>query len=173
MKKYTLYILAIITICLAACQGKEYDPKRELRDITTYWSGQYVARLLNKSIYVSGSDTSTVSTSLNDTISAKYKFDHALNNGDSVNMVSTLLQIGDSIVVTTQGYRYSDKFWAHLFTADSGIINFNGKFHVDFYETGKTTPWAWGEVTFSPIVEDGYYHYDNLPYEYDTEVGWY
>jgi hypothetical protein len=82
-----------------------------------------------------------------------------------------LVQIGDSIVVTTQGYRYSEKFWAHLYTVDSGIINFDGKFHVDFYETGKTTPWGWGEIKFTPYQDDGYYH--NYPYDIYSDAGWY
>ena len=54
----------------------------------------------------------------------------------------------NAVAVVVDGYRYSDDFWTHLYTTDPGIINYEGKFRIDFYETGKTTPWAWGEVTY-------------------------
>ena len=90
------------------------------------------------------------------------------NNHDSVNIISSLLQIRDSIVLKTDGYRYSDYYWVHLYTVGPGIVNYEGRFHVDFYETGKTTPWGWSEIT---------YHKSNVydrTYSCESPVlGWY
>ena len=92
-----------------------------------------------------------------------------LPKNDSVDVTSTLLQIRDSVIIKSDGYRYSQKYWAHLFTVDPGIINYEGKYHIDFYEIGKDTPWAWAEVIFTKNPKS--------KYKYNTSkepvVGWY
>ena len=87
-----------------------------------------------------------------------------------MNVCSTLIQIGDTATVVVDGYRYSDNLWAHLYTVDTGIINYKGMFRIDFYETGKTIPWAWSETTFEKDTTK--YHYK--PYKHnDPKVGRY
>ena len=125
------------------------------------WSEAYVNVVLNKSI----KNVDTVLVSKNKTESASLKdslfivVHNAYNkqpDKDSVDVTSTLTQIRDSIIVKVDGYRYSQKYWAHLFTVDPGIINYEGKFHVDFYEIGKTTPWAWTEITYRKYNDSNY-----------------
>ena len=72
------------------------------------------------------------------------------------------------MVVTVDGYRYAEKFWVHLYTVGEGIINYEGKFRVDFYETGKNTPWATSEREYSPSDKDKY-----TPYSTTTQTNWY
>ena len=109
---------------------------------------------------------------LTDSLFVEFKYDINEPTSDSVNVTSTLTQIGDSIIVKTDGYRFSNDFWVHLFTVDEGIINYEGKFHVDFYEIGKTTPWAWSEVSYQKDYKD-YYYWKDIDIEKKIVVGWY
>ena len=104
------------------------------------------------------------------TLSIDFKKDGRIE-GDSVVISYRLLQIKDSVVVTADGYRYSDRLWAHMYTVDEGIINYEGTFRVEFYENGKTTPWAWSDVRYSR--SERYDPYDSHQYVKETETGWY
>ena len=107
---------------------------------------------------------------LNDTLSIDFKKDGRIE-GDSVVISYRLLQIKDSVVVTADGYRYSDRLWAHMYTVDEGIINYEGTFRVEFYENGKTTPWAWSNVRYSKSDRND--PYNSRQYVKETETGWY
>ena len=175
MKKFTLYFLAVIT-SLVACQGKEWDTEEELRRITESWTYGYVEYPLDdiiakKDSLTDGKDSELIITStLKDSLRREYHHRSGWEYGDSVDVLSTLVQIGYSTFLTIDGYRYSKKFYAHLYTIDPGIVDYEGNFYIDFYETGKTTPWAWGKVTYSKDSTDKNKYY---PYISKTEVGWY
>ena len=168
MKRIALYICVIITTCLAACNGMVFEPEEDLEDITRRWSISYVELLLENAFYGNSSDSNMIISVFNDTVSVIYLYKNS-DDEDSVNVISNLYQLNDSIVLTTDGYRFSKKYWAHLFTTDSGIINYNGTFHVDFYEIGKTTPWAWGEVRYLKQSKGKYYNSN----DYSVKVDWY
>ena len=173
MKKTVIYSLLLVAACLVSCKEEKWDTGEELHGMTIGWANEFVYNTLNRSIkYVDTvlvSDDRTVSASLRDSlfVTVHYAYNKQPDN-DSVDVTSTLTQIRDSIIVMVDGYRYSQKFWAHLFTVDPGIINYEGKFHIDFYEIGKTTPWAWSEITYSKDKNDSYY-----PYHKKSEIGWY
>lgn len=161
---------------LVSCKGRVWDTHDELESLTGNWASEYVSDVLNNifgvqdTTYRRNGSEYTVITSINDTLNMSFRW-HANNvEGDSIDVLATLKQIGDSSMVIVNGYRYSDEFWAHLFTIDPGIINFEGKFHVDFYEVGKTTPWAWSEIAYQRDRDE--YRYN--PYKRcDTQVGRY
>lgn len=159
MKKITLYISFAIVASIMACKGNEWETNDELERLTESWARDYVSYTLQQAIIPMDTTskidnnykktTITATSILSDTIYREFHFTKGNENkSDSVNVISTLLQIRDSIIVKTDGYRYSDKYWVHLYTIEPGIINYNGKFHVDFYDTDKTAPWGWSEVTF-------------------------
>ena len=165
MKKAGIIFYVAILTSLVACKGKDWNTEWELVDISDSWAYAYVNYALNK-ITDKGADGGIIKTIVNDTLCREY---HHLSNpkdGDSINVVSTLVQIGDSTILTIDGYRYSKKFYAHLYTIEPGIINYGGKFHIDFYEIGKTTPWAWSEVIYR---KDYDYSYSRKA----ATVGWY
>ena len=175
MKKITLYfaLIAVTTFVITSCEGRSWDTDDELKSLTNNWSHYYVDDVLD---YVFENIDSTknnegrlvtLTASVNDTLNLEFHWQANKIDGDSINVSSSLLQIGDSSIVIVDGYRYSDGLWAHMFTVDPGIVNYEGKFHIDFYETGKTTPWAWSEKTFTK--SDGYYHYSSE----DPKVGRY
>ena len=161
MKKTFLYSLMLVSACFVSCREVKWDTGEELCEMAMSWSEAYVNVVLNKSI----KNVDTVLVSKNKTESASLKdslfivVHNAYNkqpDKDSVDVTSTLTQIRDSLIVKVDGYRYSQKYWAHLFTVDPGIINYEGKFHVDFYEIGKTTPWAWTEITYRKYNDSNY-----------------
>jgi hypothetical protein len=169
----------LATTLITSCRTQEWDPAEDLKDLTYNWSCRYVDDALSyavDSLYTLNrySDKQTVLSSvLKDTLSIDFAYRYS-RNGDSVNVSSGLLQIKDSIFVTTDGYIYADKFWAHLFTADSGIINYKGVFHVDFYETGQTVPWAWSEIWYNKSDEEKtYYSYTKYYKKSETHKVWY
>lgn len=172
MKKTVIYSLLLVAACLVSCKEEKWDTKEELRGMTIGWANEFVDNTLYRSIkYVDTvlvSDDRTVSAYLRDSlfVTVHYAYNKQPEK-DSVDVTSTLTQIRDSIIVMVDGYRYSQKYWAHLFTVDPGIINYEGKFHIDFYEIGKTTPWAWSEITYR---RDGD---GNYPYKSKTVVEWY
>jgi len=180
MKKGLLYIkLALLsTVLLSSCITRNWDPAEDLRDLTKEWAYKYVDDALRLAIDSSYSLSSyyypqTVGTSvLKDTLSMDFVYRYS-QSGDSINVSSVLRQIKDSIVVATDGYIYADKFWVHLFTADSGIINYEGVFHVDFYETGQTAPWGWSEIRYrKPDKENSYSDYKYFKKD-EIQTGWY
>ena len=179
MKKGLLHIkLAVIaTLFLASCVTREWDPADDLGGLARNWSYWYVDEALNYA--VERYDTlgyaykwqTFVTSSLKDTLSIDIISSYKKDDSDSVNVTTTLRQVKDSIIVTTDGYTYSDKFWVHIYTVDPGIVNYEGKFHVDFYETGKTTPWAWSEITYTKSSE--YSSYSRSYSKSETKTGWY
>ncbi len=163
-----------------SCRGNDWDTEEELKALSRTWANDYVNYTLRQVVLAAdtlqgikngryvGDDIKTTSV-LKDTLMSVFHFTKETEyNHDSVNIISSLLQIRDSIVVKADGYRYSDKYWVHLYTVDPGIVNYEGKFRIDFYENGETTPWGWSEIT---------YHKSDVPYYtcyFDTPVvGWY
>lgn len=177
MKKIALYFVFMLFafVSFVGCEGREWDTHDELEALTGNWASQYVSEVLNhvfenKDTTYSKNGRYTVIASMKDTMNLSFSWESDQVMGDSINVVSTLVQIGDSSTVIVNGYRYSDEFWAHLFTIDPGIINYEGKFHVDFYEVGKTTPWAWAEIAYQRDRDE--YRYS--PYKRcETQVGRY
>lgn len=181
MKKKTCYIqLAfIVFVFLSSCEAREWDPAGDLGGLAEKWSGFYVDDALkfavnyNDTLGYDWEPKIFVTSSLKDTLSIDFKSSISNREGDSIFVISRLLQIKDSMILTVSGYRYSEKFWAHLYTEGDGIVNWDGVFHVDFYETGKTIPWAWSEIRYrrsSRHYHDGsYVHYDKDA----TKTGWY
>ena len=177
MKKISLYIsVALVAfVGLISCQGRVFDPEEDLQDLSSEWAHEYVDLVLDQKILPEDSayykkwsvTTAYISDTLYKEIRNKYRSNpYRL---DSVDVTSTFIQIHDSLIVKVDGYRFSEKYWAHLFTVGDGILEYEGKFHVDFYEIGKNTPWGWSETTYqkSPY-EDARY-----PYEKKNVVGWY
>ena len=148
MRKISIYIVAAVLTCLTACQGKDWDTEDELAMLTANWSEGFVDYTLNKTVEKDYEGIVVTTTVINDTICREFHHLSDFKEDDSINVVTTLYQFGDSNIVTVDGYRYSNRYFAHLYTVNPGIVNYEGLFHVDFYETGKTTPWAWGEVTY-------------------------
>ena len=162
MKKIALYTLLLITVGFVSCKEKEWDTEQELKELTYSWL-YFVEEVMSYSVDLD--DTLTykndkiqiiAKSRLTDSLFVEFKYNINEPTSDSVNVTSTLTQIRDSFVVKVDGYRYSQKYWAHLFTVDPGIINYEGKFHVDFYEIGKTTPWAWTEITYHKYNDSNY-----------------
>ena len=160
MKKviYFMYVI-LATVLMTSCITQEWDPDEEIKVLSDKWSSNYVDNVLR---YAMDSKTS-----LKDTLSIDFTR-REREGGDSVNISSVLFQIKDSMVVTVDGYRYADKFRAHLYTVDAGIINYKGKFRVDFYETGKDTPWISSEIEYNPSDESKY-----RPYSKGSKTIWY
>ncbi|MBP5422196.1 MAG: hypothetical protein J6Y78_07140 [Paludibacteraceae bacterium] len=161
MKKISYYIVVVVLTCLAACQGKEWDTEEELSKITESWAHSYVNYTLDQLVKKSIDGSVIIATSVNDTLYREFHHLSSFEKGDSVNVISTLTQIDDSTIVTVEGYRYSKNYYAHLYTLDPGIINYEGKFHIDFYETGKSTPWAWSEITYKSSLDVFYFNHDS------------
>lgn len=178
MKKNALYFLLAFfaVIGIVSCEGRDWDTDDDIKDLSTSWSNEYVDLALDQKIFDRDSSYDkkwSVTTSvLRDTLYKKIHSSYASKypNRDSVDVISTIIQIRDSLIVKVDGYRYSQKYWAHLYTVDEGILNYEGKFKVDFYETGKTTPWGWSEITYSrnKDTSDRYYLYDKK-----TKIGWF
>lgn len=179
MKKITIYIACMVVLLsgMTACGGRDWDTDDELEALSINWSEYFVLDVLNYIIEVEDSAYNndngrivTVLKSIDDTLNMVFRWKANTVKGDSMNVCSTLIQIGDTATVVVDGYRYSDNLWAHLYTVDPGIINYKGMFRIDFYETGKTTPWAWSETTFEKDTTT--YHYK--PYKRnDPKVGRY
>ena len=180
MRKFTIYLLIAGLAGFMSCRGNDWDTEEELKALSRTWANDYVNYTLRQGVLAAdtlqgikngryvGDDIKTTSV-LKDTLMSVFHFTKETEyNHDSVNIISSLLQIRDSIVVKADGYRYSDKYWVHLYTVDPGIVNYEGKFRIDFYENGETTPWGWSEIT---------YHKSDVPYYtcyFDTPVvGWY
>ena len=151
----------LATFLMTSCVTRKWDPTDEIEDMSDVWARQYVNDVLR---YAIGPESN-----IKDTLSMDFTHRYR-TNGDSVNVCSSLFQIKDSMVVTVDGYRYAEKFWVHLYTVGEGIINYEGKFRVDFYETGKNTPWATSEREYSPSDKDKDKY---TPYSTTTQTNWY
>lgn len=177
MKKVRSYIqfALLATVLMTSCITRDFDPAEDIKGLSEKWSDKYVGEALNLAIDSSYTvkyvyNERVITSVLKDTLSMDIVYRYS-QSGDSVNVTTSLRQTKDSIVITTDGYIYADKFWAHLFTKDSGIVNGEGVFHVDFYETGKTTPWAWSEIRYHHAAIS--YYYDDSFKKDETETGWY
>ncbi|MBO7416060.1 MAG: hypothetical protein J6U22_05745 [Bacteroidaceae bacterium] len=154
MRKIILYVSLLVSACLVSCKGEEWDTEEEMRELTLSWCYfiddiMYYSIQLNDTLEHKDDKIKIIAkSSLKDSLFVEFKYDVHQPGSDSLYVTSTLTQIGDSTIVKTDGFRYSDKFWVHLFTTDPGIINYDGIFHIDFYEIGKDTPWAWSEVKY-------------------------
>ena len=178
MKKIALYFVFMLFafVAFVSCEGREWDTHDELKALADNWASEYVSEVLNHvfedkdTTYRYKGRVVTVVASIKDTMNLSFNWQADNVDGDSINIVSTLFQIGDSSTVILNGYRFSDEYWAHLYTIYPGIINYEGKFHVDFYETGKTTPWAWSEIAYQRDRDE----YSYRPYKRcETQVGRY
>lgn len=181
MKKivFNFRIAVIAALLMASCEVRNWDPAAELGGMAEYWARSYIDDALDYAVnphdsirkYYSDAKWSvSITSNLNDTLSIDFKSD-GLIEGDSVVISYRLLQIKDSVVVTADGYRYSDRLWAHMYTVDEGIINYEGTFRIEFYENGKTTPWAWSDVRYSKSDRND--PYNSRQYVKGTETGWY
>ena len=177
MKKITLYFVLIVVAswALTGCQGRNWDTDDELMVITNNWASEYVSKVMdcflrNDTVIKAEYGSVSVTVSNKDTLKLDFRWLSDKEKGDSVNIHSSLVEVTDWVAVIVDGYRYSDEFWAHLYTTEPGIINFEGKLRIDFYEIGKTTPWAWSETTFEKAAESHYKPYKRNDY---PEVGRY
>ena len=163
MKKVISYIqfALLATVLMTSCRTRGWNPAEDMEGLALAWSSAYVDHALRSAIGPESTPKDTLSIDFIDRYSS---------NGDSINVCSSIFQIKDSLVVTVDGYRYADKFWAHLYTAGTGIVNYKGKFCVDFYETGKTTPWARSEIEYSPSDKD---KSEYKPYSKGSKTIWY
>ena len=77
----------------------------------------------------------------------------------------------DTVEVTLPTYKTGENVGAIFFEPLVERFNaaYEGKYHIDFYEIGKDTPWAWAEVIFTKNPKS--------KYKYNTSkepvVGWY
>ena len=170
MKKFALYLSVVAFLTsMVACEGKEWDADEELRKISTDWAGDYIDYVLDN-LTIDKTDSTTysyrqhiyITTDYKDTLRREIHFVQSKGEKrDSADVVSTLVQYGDTVIVTTDGYRYSNKYYAHLYTVDSGIVNYDGEFRIDFFETGKNTPWVTSVIRYRRAHDkDAYHHYD-------------
>ena len=132
MKKISLYIsVALVAfVGLISCQGRVFDPEEDLQDLSSEWAHEYVDLVLDQKILPEDSayykkwsvTTAYISDTLYKEIRNKYGSDpYRL---DSVDVTSTFIQIHDSLIVKVDGYRFSEKYWAHLFTVGDGILEY-------------------------------------------------
>ena len=164
MKKIISYFkyAVLATVLITSCITREWDPVEDMEGLADTWSAQYVDHAMRYAIGPESIPKDTLSIDFTDS----YR-----RNGDSVNVISSIFQIKDSLVVSVEGYIYAEKFWVHLYTVGAGIVNYEGKFRVDFYETGKDTPWACSEIGYSPSEKK--YKYSQPYNKSVTKTNWY
>ena len=162
--------IATISFVFISCKGIDWDRDESLKGMSSLWAYRYVGSLFSYYEHKYSSPTYREGvTTINDTIAIE-EFETGVSCGDSLNIKSTIVMTDSVLTVTTDGYRIADNLTAHIFTVDPGIINYNGKVHIDFYLTDGMIPWAWTEVT---ITEDNLYSlYDSNNYDHVT-LGWY
>lgn len=170
MKKFALYLSMVAFLTsLVACEGKAWDADEELKKISIDWAGDYIDYILDN-LTVDRIDSLSsyskkqhiyITTDYKDTLRREIHFVKSKDErSDSADVVSTLVQYGDTVIVTTDGYRYSNKFYAHLYTVDPGIVNYDGEFRIDFFEMGKSTPWTSSVIRYRQAHDkDAYYPY--------------
>lgn len=100
-----------------------------------------------------------------DTLDVRFTINDGRNYGnDSVSQIVTLFQVGDSTVLQSEGYRYGSELWTHYYLEEPGLVNGKGLFHIDFYQTGQSQPWAWSELDIpdNPNSYSRYYDSENF-----------
>ena len=158
--------IAAISIGFSSCDGVEWDREESLKGMSNEWAYIFVAKVIDDyDDYNYVAKTATI----NDTIAFEKTFAF-MDGNDSVNVKTTIVIVDSVMTATTEGYRYSDNLTAHIFTVAPGIVDRNGKLHIDFYLTDGMTPWAWTEVSFSE--DEWKYFYRPNRYN-NTTMGWY
>lgn len=164
MKKNIFALICCVTVIFTgfiSCKGIDWDRDDALIGMSNLWARKYVTSVISD--YEDYYDTSYGNKGrvviINDTIAVETIFT-GMADGDSLNITTTIVMIDSTLIATTDGYRFADNLTAHIFTVDPGIVDYNGKLHIDFYLTDGMIPWAWTEVTFKKN-------------QYNTKLGWY
>jgi len=155
--------VTVISLGLISCKGIDWDRDDELIGMSNLWAQKYVESVITnyERNYRTPSDNKERTVTINDTIAVETFFT-GMADGDSLNIMTTIVKIDSVLTATTDGYRIADNLTAHIFTIDPGIVDRNGILHIDFYLTDGMIPWAWTEVTFKK----------NQYFE-NTKLGWY
>ena len=166
MKKFAVisYILVLIT-GFVSCTGVEWDTRETFTCLSKSWASEYLGAVIPLDEV---NDRGTVII-LKDTLSLDYHF-KGCERGDSINITTSVKKFDDSVIASTEGYRFSNSIKAHIFTVSPGIVNYSGTLHIDFYETGKSKPWAWTEVVFDEAAKEEGYSSSSFT---KVRMGWY
>lgn len=164
--------MALTSVGLDSCKGVEWDTQETLVGMSESWARIYVEDLMRdyghyKDVAKDSTRKVQYTVTFNDTVAVESIF-RGMIGGDSVDITTTIVLKDTTMMTVTDGYRYADNITAHMFTADPGIIDYNGKLHFDFYKTDGMIPWAWTEITYSKTDDSDY-----IPYLRDSKFGWY
>ena len=164
--------MALTSVGLDSCNGVEWDIQETLVGLSKSWAYTYVEDLMRDYSHYQDVAQDSIGNvrymvTFNDTVAVESIF-RGMIGGDSVDITTTIVLIDTTMTAVTDGYRYADNITAHIFTVDPGIIDYDGKLHFDFYETDGMIPWAWTEITYRKIDDSDY-----IPYQRDTNFGWY
>ena len=158
MKKNIFALICCITAIstgFISCKGIDWDLDDSLIGMSELWAHKYVGSVISyyENFQSTPSDNRERIVTINDTIAVETFFT-GIAQGDSLKITTTIVKIDSTLTATTDGYRFANNITAHIFTVDPGIVNRNGKVHIDFYLTDGMTPWAWTEVTFKKDQND-------------------
>lgn len=158
MKKNIFALICCITAIstgFISCKGIDWDLDDSLIGMSELWAHKYVGSVISnyENYQSTPSDNRERIVTINDTIAVETFFT-GIAQGDSLKITTTIVKIDSVLTATTDGYRFADNLTAHIFTVDPGIVNRNGKVHIDFYITDGMIPWAWTEVTFQKNQND-------------------
>ena len=164
--------MALTSVGLDSCKGVEWDTQETLVGMSESWARIYVEDLMRdyghyKDVAKDSTRKVQYTVTFNDTVAVESIF-RGIIGGDSVDITTTIVLKDTTMMTVTDGYRYADNITAHMFTADPGIIDFDGKLHFDFYKTDGMIPWAWTEITYRKIDDSDY-----IPYLRNSKFGWY
>ena len=164
--------MALTSVGLDSCKGVEWDTQETLVGMSESWARIYVEDLMRdyghyKDVAKDSTRKVQYTVTFNDTVAVESIF-RGIIGGDSVDITTTIVLKDTTMMTVTDGYRYADNITAHMFTADPGIIDFDGKLHFDFYKTDGMIPWAWTEITYSKTDDSDY-----IPYLRNSKFGWY
>lgn len=164
--------MALTSVGLDSCTGVEWNTQETLVGMSESWARIYVEDLMRdyghyKDVAQDSTRKVQYTVTFNDTVAVESIF-RGMIGGDSVDITTTIVLKDTTMMTVTDGYRYADNITAHMFTADPGIIDYNGKLHFDFYKTDGMIPWAWTEITYHKIDDSDY-----IPYLRDSKFGWY
>ena len=164
--------MALTSVGLDSCTGVEWDTQETLVGMSESWARIYVEDLMRdyghyKDVAKDSTRKVQYTVTFNDTVAVESIF-RGMIGGDSVDITTTIVLKDTTMMTVTDGYRYADNITVHMFTADPGIIDYNGKLHFDFYKTDGMIPWAWTEITYSKTDDSDY-----IPYLRDSKFGWY
>lgn len=163
--------IVAISFGFISCKGIDWDREESLKGMSSLWAYDYVGSIASnyEENYKSQPYDTRKTVTVNDTIAVE-TFRTGICDGDSLNIKTTIVMIDSVLTVTTDGYRMADNLTAHIFTVDPGVVNCNGKVHIDFYLTDGMIPWAWTEIAITK--DDIYKLYRNGNYDHVT-LGWY